>query len=218
MEEEWEEKQESWYIRKGFLRGVTMNMRDGLDEQYYSQLKHVNTTYHNTTPIQVLEHLDTCWRPLDVQARKMLKKEFYTNWDTSDTYLTAFSMRLVKEKNRLDRLGIVVSDEDKLQFYLEQIYASNCFNKAEMVAWENKNVAITEDYDQAKKYFEDLVRDFKLYTQNSGGAAAKAGYKSTNQMADVGDKIRKYIQDIASATAANKEQTAKLVANVHESE
>ena len=87
-----------------------------------------------------------------------------------------------------------------------------------MAAWENKTVAIKEDYDQAKKYFKDLVRDFKTYTQNSGGAAAKAGYKSANQMADVGDKIRKYIQDIASATAAYKERTAELAANVHKSE
>jgi len=52
MEEEWEEKCESWFIRKGFLRGVTMNMQDALDEQYYSQLKHVNTAYRNTTPEQ----------------------------------------------------------------------------------------------------------------------------------------------------------------------
>jgi hypothetical protein len=36
-----------------------MNMRDALDKQYYLQLKHMNTTYCNTTPIQILEHLDT---------------------------------------------------------------------------------------------------------------------------------------------------------------
>ena len=59
MEEEWEEKHKSWFIRKGFLAGVTMNMRDALDKQYYSQLKHVNTAYCNTTPIQILGHLDT---------------------------------------------------------------------------------------------------------------------------------------------------------------
>ena len=87
-----------------------------------------------------------------------------------------------------------------------------------MVAWENKNVAIKEDYDQAKKYFEELIRDLETYIPNSGKAAAKAGYNSANQMADVGDKIRKYIQDIASATAADKEQTAKLAADVHKSE
>ena len=59
IEEEWEETRKSWFIRKGFLPGVTMNMRNALDEQYYSQLKHVNTAYQNTTPIQILEHLDT---------------------------------------------------------------------------------------------------------------------------------------------------------------
>jgi hypothetical protein len=193
-------------------------MRDALDEQYYSQLKHLNTVYPNTSPIQVLKHLDTCWCPLDVQARKMLKKEFYTDWDTSDTHLMAFGMKLDKEQNQLVRLGIVVSDKDKLQFYLEKIYASNCFDKEEMVARENKTVAIKEDYDWAKKYFEDLVHDFETYTQNNSGAAAKAGYKSANQMANVGDKIRKYIQDIASATATDKEQTAELAANVHDSE
>ena len=214
MEEEWEEKRESWFIRKGFLRGVTMNMSDALDEQYYSQLKHVNTAYCNTTPIQILEHLDTRWCPLYVQARKILKKEFYANWDSSETHLTAFGMKLDKEQSRLDRLGIVISDKDKLQFYLEQIYASNCFDKTEMVSWENKPIVIKDDYDQAKMYFENLVRDFETYTQNSGGGAAKTGYESANQMADVGDEIRKYIQEPASATVADKERTAELAANI----
>jgi hypothetical protein len=40
------------------------------------------------------------------------------------------------------------------------------------------------------------------------------GYKSANQMADVGDEIRKYIQEIASASAADKEKAAKFAANV----
>lgn len=213
-EEEWEEKREAWYIRKGFLRGVTMNMRDALDEQYYSQLKHVYSAYRNTTPIQILEHLNTRWCPLDVQARKILKKEFYTDWDSSETHLTAFGMTLDKEQSRLDRLGITISNEDKLQFYLEQIYASNCFDKTEMVTWENKPIIIKDDYDQAKLYFENLVKDFETYTQNSGGGATKMGYESANHIADVGDEIRKYIQDIASATVADKARTAELAANI----
>jgi hypothetical protein len=43
MEEDWKEYRRSWYIRKGFLRGLTMNIRDALDEAYYSQLKNVTT-------------------------------------------------------------------------------------------------------------------------------------------------------------------------------
>ena len=129
MEEEWEEKRESWFIRKGFRRGATMNMRDALDEQYYSQLKNINTAYRNTTPIQILEHLDTRWCPLDVRARKLLKAEFHTDWDNTVMHITAFGMKLDKEQARIDRLGVVISDEDKLQFYMEQIYESNCFDK-----------------------------------------------------------------------------------------
>ncbi len=104
-----------------------------LDKQYYSQLKNINTAYRNTTPIQFLKHLNTRWCPLDVQACKILKKEFYTDWDSSDVHITAFGIKLDKEQSRLDRLGIVISNEDKLQFYLKQIYASNCFDITEMV-------------------------------------------------------------------------------------
>jgi hypothetical protein len=50
MEEDWEEKRKSWFIWKGFLRGVTMNMRDALDKQYYLQLKHI--IKHTATPHQ----------------------------------------------------------------------------------------------------------------------------------------------------------------------
>lgn len=216
MEEEWEEKRESWFIRKGFLRGVTMNMRDALDEQYYSQLRHINTAYRNTTPIKILEHLDTRWCPLDVRARKLLKAEFHADWDSTVMHLTAFGMKLDKEQARIDRLGVVISDEDKLQFYMEQIYASNCFDKKEMVDWENKPVNIKDDYDEAKLYFEGLVRDFETYTQNSGVGSGKMGYESANQMADVGDEIRKYIQEIASASAADKEKATEFAANVSE--
>jgi len=97
---------------------------------------------------------------------------------------------------------------------MEKTYASNCFDKKEMVDWENKPIAIKDDYDEAKLYFEGLVRDVKTYTQNSGGNSGKKGYESANQMADVGDEIRKYIQEIASASVASNEKAAKLAANV----
>jgi hypothetical protein len=116
MEDKWEEKRESWYIYKGFLRAVTMNMHNTIDKQYYSQLKNINTAYCNTIPIQILEHLDLRWCPLDIQARKILKKEFYTDWDSSDVHITSFGMKLDIELNQLDRLGIVISNKDKLQF------------------------------------------------------------------------------------------------------
>ena len=85
-----------------------------------------------------------------------------------------------------------------------------------MVDWENKPIAIKDDYDEAKMYFEGLVRDFKTYTQNSGGDSGKKGYESANQMADVGGEIRKFIQEIASASVANNDKAAEFTANVSE--
>ena len=90
-------------------------------------------------------------------------------------HLTAFSMKLDKEQARINRLGVVISDEDKLQFCMEQIYTSNCFDKKEMVDWENKPINIKDNYDEAKLYFEGLVQDFETYTQNSGGGSSKMG-------------------------------------------
>ncbi len=42
------------------------------------------------------------------------------------------------------------------------------------------------------------------------------GHESANQMADVGNKIRKYIQEIVSVTVASNEKAAKFAANVSE--
>ncbi len=162
------------------------------------------------TLIQVLEHLDTQWCPLDVRGKKQLKAEFYADWDSLVMHIMAFGLKLEKEQMRLKLLGIAISDEDKLQFYMEQIYAPNMFDKKEMIDWENKPVVVKDDYDQAKLYFENLVKDFKMYTQNSGGTAAKQGYKSANMAADVGNKLRKYIQEIAMAAAVEKESAANI--------
>jgi hypothetical protein len=58
---------------------------------------------------------------------------------------------------------------------MEQIYASNMLDKKEMINWENKPIAIKDDYNKAELYFKNLVKDFKTYTQNSRGIAPKQG-------------------------------------------
>ena len=89
MEQEWERTRETWAIRKGFLCGVAANMREALDENWYSHLKHLHTAYRNVQPIQILNHLNTRWCPLDVHAKKIIKAEYWTEWD-GDMHLTAF--------------------------------------------------------------------------------------------------------------------------------
>ena len=80
-EEVWELTLTSWYIRKGFIKGVAKYMRDALDEQYHAQLKHRLTKYRNITPQQILAHLDDQWCSLDVMAKKQIRNVYYKKWD-----------------------------------------------------------------------------------------------------------------------------------------
>jgi hypothetical protein len=211
IEQEWERTRDTWAIRKGFLRGVAANFCEALNENWYSQLKSVHTAYCNTTPIQILQHLDTRWCPLDVQAMKNLRLAYYTEWD-NDIHLTAFGKRLDDNQIRIERFGITISDDDKFQFYLKQMYASNHFDKKEMTEWENKTVAIKDDFNKAKLYFEGLVKDYEVYARNSGGTADKHNFESANQAAEAnaGDELQKYIVGIAQAAVTQEEQANNI--------
>ena len=126
---------------------------------------------------------------------------YYTEWD-SEIHLTAFGKCLDDNQVCIERFGITISDEDKLQFYLEQMYASNHFDKKEMTEWENKSIAIKDNFD---KYFEGLIKDYEVYAQNSNGTANKHNFESTNQAteADAGDELQKYTAGIAQAAVVS---------------
>jgi hypothetical protein len=202
-EEDWDRIRQSWFIRKGFLKGIVDNLRDALDEQYYSQLKNRLTAYRNITPFQILDHLDSRWCPLDVKARKALKEAYYTKWD-GDEHLTAFGKRLDDEQRALIRSDVTISDEDKLQFYLEEMYDSNTFDKNDMLEWEKQPIRVKTNWEPAKAYFEDLIKATDTYLQNVGGnTSSRNRYESASNLADSGDEIREYIARIATAALGN---------------
>jgi hypothetical protein len=211
MEQEWERTCKTWAIWKGFLRGIAANFHHALDKNWYSQLKSVHTAYHNTTSIQILQHLNTVWCPLDVHAKKNLCMAYYEEWD-GEIHLTAFRKCLNNDQVCIKRFGITISNKDKLQFHLEQMYASNHFNKKEMTEWENKTIAIKDDFDEAKMNFEGLVKDYEVYVQNSGGTVGKHKFESANQAAEAhrGNKLRQYIAGIVQAVVAQEEQAANI--------
>ncbi len=163
--------------------------------------------YCNITPHQILEHLNNQWCPLDVQAKKVLKKEYYTKWD-ADRHLTAFGKHLNNDQRALVRLDVTIANDNRLQLYLEEIYDSNRFDKQEMLTWEQQPAATKTDYDLAQAYFEHIVKATDTYEQNAGGGTARNCNKSANQLAEYGNEIREYIQQLASAGAANATDNA----------
>jgi hypothetical protein len=211
MEQEWERTCKMWSIRKGFLQGVAANFCDALNKSWYSQLKSVHIAYRNTTPIKILEHLNSRWCPLNVHTKKNLCIAYYAEWDGKQ-HLTAFGKHLDDDQVRIKPFGITISNKDKLQFHLEKMYALNHFDKKEMTEWENKPEAIKNDFNDAKTYFEGLVRDYEVYEQNSGGTAGKHNFESANQAtkANHDDELCQYIARIAQAAIKQEEQAANI--------
>jgi hypothetical protein len=97
-------------------------------------------------------------------------------WD-GEQHLTAFGKHLDDNQVRIERFGITISDKDKLQFYLGQMYASNYFDKKAMTEWENKPEAIKNDFNNAKTYFKGLVRDYEVYKQTTAAPPASTTLK-----------------------------------------
>ncbi len=98
-----------------------------------------------------------------------------------------------------------------LERYLEQIYDSNLFDKAEMMDWERKPTVIKTDYTRAKAHFEALVKSHDTYIQNSGGGTTgRHAYESANSMADLGDEIKDYIAKLASTSVTNNDALANI--------
>jgi hypothetical protein len=124
--------------------------------------------YQNITPFQFLEHLNNRWCPLDIKAKKALKNAYYTKW-VGNKHLTAFGKRHNDNQRALIHSDVTIVDEDKLQFYLEQMYNSNHFDKNDMLEWEKQPNATKTKYNSAKDYFEALVKVTDTYKQNAGG-------------------------------------------------
>ncbi len=109
---------------------------------------------------------------------------YYTKWD-DDKHLTAFRKCLDKDQRAFVCSDVTITDKDKLQFYLEEMYDSNQFDKNKMLNWEQQATPMKTDYKLAMQYFEALVKATDTYKQNTGGGTAgRNKNKSANQLAD----------------------------------
>ncbi len=68
------------------------------------------------------------------------------------------------------------------------------------------------DFTLAQEFFEKLIKSYDTYEQNAG-AASKNAHDSTSRLMDVGNKLHKYINQIAAANEQQKEDTAANIGN-----
>ena len=78
-----EAQKPDWVILRGFMKGMSENIRDALDLEYYEDLEHVDHGYRNVKPINYVNHLETEHCPCDEQAAKDCREHFFRGWQQS---------------------------------------------------------------------------------------------------------------------------------------
>ena len=194
-----------WHIRRGLHRGLSENFRDALDEDYYEELEDEFTGYRTVKPIEFLDHLKTEWVLLDTKAKKKMRDGFFVTWD-GNANLKRYGKELTKSQKELKTNKIVISDDEKLQWYIQQMYDDARFDQQHMTDWEAKPEA-DQTWAEATKYFENLIKVQNQYNRMTNRSNAKRSrYESANHTAETteaaaGDELREYIENLASKDA-----------------
>ena len=170
-----------WAVVCGFNRGVGEVIRRSIDSKFYEDLEHVSYGYDDVLPRDYIHHLEDEHCPLDEQAIKKVRDHYFRGWERNKTPrpegLKKFGKRLDEEQAALDRDGITVSDADKKDHYLIQVYTSGVWPAAIIREWKKKPYA-DQTYANAKDFFEDEAKGLGEVERLMGDAAPANGFES----------------------------------------
>jgi len=136
-----------------------------------------------------------------------IKKDYFKAWDVAGgVALSEFTKALDERKLELVQHNITIEDEDMKEHYMVQMYASNAFSESDMKEWEKKSKADRDDWTIMKRFFRDKMALNEAYNNNNEGNAATLYGSSANvteeqeeKLADMGDQIHEYIQQLTGA-------------------
>jgi hypothetical protein len=170
-------------VVQGFRRGIGENIRDCLETRYYEQLYEDVFKYKRIQPRHYLAHLESKWVILDeLQIEEMIKK-YKRGW-SADEHFTTFANRLNREQKKLRDDNIVVSDADKKQHLMVELWGRDLFDRPVMIEW-NERPREEREYEHAVAYFTKHLAAIETYEAAGGGASKKQGFESTNAVAEI---------------------------------
>ena len=106
---------------------------------------------------------------LNTKTIKKMKEDYYIDW-SQIKHITDFRVELDRGQEELLKDNIKISDEDKLQHYLEQIYDTGLFAKGTMNNYEDLDKANRHNASSVV-YFKGLAEHMKKITKNNGSTA-----------------------------------------------
>jgi hypothetical protein len=215
MEEVHNQKIVDYWTWKGTMRGLAKNIRDAIEEKYYIALKHPKTKYNIVTPLEILQHVQDTFAPMDTRSKKAMRAKYYQPWNVGEgELLDTFTQRLVNKRVILEFNGININDDERNEHYIDQMYTSRQFAPDEMKAWEENDEDDKNDWDFIVDYFSTKMAAINRYLQNNGDDAkydSAANMTQEEELADAGDEIRKYILTLTQANEKHQQESAAMV-------
>jgi len=145
---------------------------------YVEELDEDYVGYSNQTIKTILTHIKDNWCIITTLEKKQAAENFRVQWDAT-SHITKYVRQLDKQQRLCRDIGIPAPDLNKVQYYVENMYASEMFDEKEMNAWENKPSA-EKDWVNAKTYFGDLYRSKRKYMEEREAGAN--GFESANSI------------------------------------
>jgi hypothetical protein len=144
---------------------------------------------------------------MNTKEKKKIKADYYKPWDVAGgVALSAFTKALDKRKEELTHHNITIDEEDIKEHYMVQMYHSRAFAETDMKEWENKSKADRDDWAIMKTFFREKMALNKAHINNNKrndttlyGSSANITFEQEEKLADMGDQIREYIQQITQA-------------------
>jgi hypothetical protein len=140
MEEVHDQKITDYWTYMGTMRGLAVNIREALHEQYYCKLKHALTAYNAVTPRELIEHIGEVWALMDTKSKRELRKDYYQPWNVGEgVLLSTFTQALIDKRTKLQYHGVNINDDELNEHFVAEMYSSNKFTAEDMKAWEEKD-------------------------------------------------------------------------------
>ena len=119
----------------------------------------------------------------------------YKHGWSPEEHFTTFAKRLSREQKKLKSDNIIISDADKKQHLMIQVWDRDHFDRAVMIEW-NEQPNIQKSFDNAVAYFTKNLAAIKSFEADGGGALKKQGYErttaSTESQAACAAEIQQY--------------------------
>ena len=124
-----------------------------------------------------------------------MKEAYMVAWNPVTKSLIEFSIMLDRKQKKLAVNKVIISDKDKLNHFVEQMYSSNTFDRDTFICWEDLLDDEKESWKTTNEYFENKHSKIKTSNANNKNKAKNVGYKSTALMKETNTEAKEEVRE-----------------------